>query len=185
MVTPTIEMPRNSATGTRTSKSRFRSPLFESEETANRLSDYPCGSSQEPSGIPSMLEGSLFGMSSWIEHQGKQSATDDSTTERNTSALASGLARIMRLASPIVHSSSAVYAIVSTPSLRDRSFIDHYMQQDQPVADVETDKIEEDLEIIDWDVHIDQLPPRHSETVVVKFTEGSYRPPRIVDNPED
>lgn len=26
---------------------------------------------------------------------------------------------------------------------------------------------------------------RRSEQVVVRFTQGSYRPPRIVDNPED
>lgn len=28
-------------------------------------------------------------------------------------------------------------------------------------------------------------PPRRSEKVVVRFTQGSYRKPRIVDDPED
>ena len=37
---------------------------------------------------------------------------------------------------------------------------------------------EEELETVDWDVQIEQLPPRRSEQVVVVFTQGSYRPPR-------
>jgi len=38
---------------------------------------------------------------------------------------------------------------------------------------------------LDWDVQIEQLPPRHSEQAVVTFIQGSYRPPRIVDDPEE
>lgn len=49
----------------------------------------------------------------------------------------------------------------------------------------EVEDVEEEIETIDWDVKIEQLPPRHSEQVVVRFTQGSYRPPRIVDDPED
>ena len=30
-----------------------------------------------------------------------------------------------------------------------------------------------------------QIPPRHSEQAVVNFIQGHYRPPRIVNNPED
>ena len=36
-----------------------------------------------------------------------------------------------------------------------------------------------ELETVDWDVQIEQLPPRRSELIVVRFTQGSYRPPRI------
>lgn len=35
-------------------------------------------------------------------------------------------------------------------------------------------------EAIEEDVKIEQLPPRRSEQVVVRFTQGSYRPPRII-----
>ena len=41
------------------------------------------------------------------------------------------------------------------------------------------------METVDWDVQIEQLPPRPSEQVVATFVQGHYRPPRIVDDPED
>lgn len=42
---------------------------------------------------------------------------------------------------------------------------------------------DDELETIDWDVKIEQLPPRRSEQVVVRFIQGSYRKPRIVTEP--
>lgn len=46
-------------------------------------------------------------------------------------------------------------------------------------------KVSYDIETVDWDVQIEQLPPRCSEQVVIGFVQGSYRPPCIIDNPED
>ena len=41
--------------------------------------------------------------------------------------------------------------------------------------DIDHDAVAEDLFApIDWDVKIEQLPPRRSEQVVVKFIQGSY-----------
>lgn len=44
---------------------------------------------------------------------------------------------------------------------------------------------ETELEVVDWDVQIEQLPPRPSQQIVVRFIQGSYRPPRIIDDPEN
>ncbi len=38
---------------------------------------------------------------------------------------------------------------------------------------------------VDWDVRIEKPPLRPSEQVVVRFIQGSYRPPRIVEDPEE
>lgn len=37
--------------------------------------------------------------------------------------------------------------------------------------------MEDQPETVDWDVQIEQLPPRRSEQVVVKFIQGYYRKP--------
>ena len=37
----------------------------------------------------------------------------------------------------------------------------------------------------EWDVQIEQLPPKPSEQVVVRFTQGAYRPPRIEEKGGD
>ena len=42
----------------------------------------------------------------------------------------------------------------------------------------------DDLETVDWDVKIEQLPPRPSRQIVVKFIQGSYRPPCINKDPD-
>lgn len=42
-----------------------------------------------------------------------------------------------------------------------------------------SENVQEEIETIDWDVKIEQLPPRCSEQVVVTFIQGSYRTPRI------
>lgn len=41
------------------------------------------------------------------------------------------------------------------------------------------------LETVDWELKIEPPPPRSSRTVMVKFEKGSYRPPRIVGDPEE
>lgn len=43
----------------------------------------------------------------------------------------------------------------------------------------------EEAELIDWDVRIETPPPRPSQYVVVRFEKGSYRLPRVDDDPED
>jgi hypothetical protein len=48
---------------------------------------------------------------------------------------------------------------------------------------MKADQLPEELETVDWDVQIEQLPPRRSEQILVRFVQGSYRPPRIVDDP--
>jgi hypothetical protein len=40
-------------------------------------------------------------------------------------------------------------------------------------------------ETVDWELRIEDLPPRPAQTKLVKFERGSYRAPRIVDNPEE
>jgi len=42
-----------------------------------------------------------------------------------------------------------------------------------------------ELEMVDLDVQIEQLPPRRSEQVMVRFTQGSYRLPRLDGHYED
>jgi hypothetical protein len=44
---------------------------------------------------------------------------------------------------------------------------------------------EEDLETVDWDVRIETPPSRPFRRVLMDFQKGSYRRPRIVDDPED
>jgi hypothetical protein len=39
--------------------------------------------------------------------------------------------------------------------------------------------------VIDWDVQIDDPPPRPSQTVKVQFVEGGQRPLTIPDDPLD
>lgn len=48
-----------------------------------------------------------------------------------------------------------------------------------------TEPPEEAPETIDWDVRIETVAPRRSEWIAAEFVEGSYRKPRIVDDPED
>ena len=43
--------------------------------------------------------------------------------------------------------------------------------------------VSDDPEIIDWDVEIEP-PPRRREVVNVRFVQGEYRKPRIVEEPE-
>ena len=41
------------------------------------------------------------------------------------------------------------------------------------------------LDTVDWEVRIESPLARPSRTVTIKFEKGSYRPPRIVANPEE
>ncbi len=41
------------------------------------------------------------------------------------------------------------------------------------------------VETVDWEMRIEELPPRPFQMVRLRFERGSYRPPRIVDNPEE
>ncbi len=41
------------------------------------------------------------------------------------------------------------------------------------------------IETVDWELQMENVPSRPVRTVVVKFEKGSYRLPRIVDNPEE
>jgi hypothetical protein len=41
------------------------------------------------------------------------------------------------------------------------------------------------IETVDWELQVENLPPRSGQTVLIKFEQGSYRPPRIADNPEE
>ena len=60
-----------------------------------------------------------------------------------------------------------------------------YWQYTKPVG--HDDPLPEDmeLEMVDLNVQIEQLPPRRSEQVMVRFTQGSYRLPRLDGHYED
>jgi hypothetical protein len=155
----TIKTRSSTATETRTLASRFGSRLFEPGESAGRVTGFSVGIGADPSVGPVYLVDSLSGIIALIDYRRQQHPLESDTAE----------ARELDVESEV------------------REFLgDQWRAVASIVSDQEgAEWPEEEFEMVDWDVRIETPPPRPSRRVVVKFQKGSYRPPRIIDDPED
>jgi hypothetical protein len=183
MSMPTIETRRNTASETRYSPRRFGLDVFECGKPGNRPARSLTGYGSGVSRLPDYFDKALPGFHALIA-----SRTHDPSDAIERAAVGK------ELTFWVAQLSASIAELTATQRC-DRTVDDwHWLSSGQTFhqasqAEGEMDETlavsEQEHEMVDWDVCIETLPPRPSRQVVLGFEPGSYRPPRIVIDPED
>jgi hypothetical protein len=184
-----IQTHRNTATGTRSPAGRLGTQLYEQGESARGITGFSAGADLDPSPVGTYLINALPGIDALIDHQRQQRFFEGGTSEALVIDVEYDVAQLLggRSGAPAAFAallydlarvpwSSHEYALV--PPIRRSPEMESLDQKG-------TERSEEELEMVDWDVRIETPPPRRGERVIITFREGSYRLPRIVYDPED
>jgi len=189
MAMPTIETHCNTATGTRTYTNRLGTRASGQGGSASRSTRFPSGGGAEPSPVPVDLVDTLTGVKALFKHRRQPYAKELAATlvEREVEFESELTRRLADLRTVLEAFASAHELAHAAPTSGQSWWTYSYPESvlDELVPDGGVENVREELETVDWDVQSEQLPPRRSEQVVVRFKQGSYRPPRIIDDPED
>ena len=180
MAMPTIGTHSSTATGTRAYANRFGSQFWGHEGPASRFTGFPSGTSAEPSTLRLFVVDALPGFEILAKHLRQQEHFATLETKVHVEGdLTQRFADWWTALEPLVAAHTLAHA-APTSGLPWCTYSFPKRILDELVPDKG-----EELETVDWNVQIDQLPPRRSKQVVVRFARGSYRPPHIIDDPED
>lgn len=189
MTNRTIQTHRNTATNTRRFQDKPRSPQGNWKRSSNRITGSSSEADMEMPLIPYWLGSFLPGVSALLEHHRRQPATSSWGFEEQGTPLESAMVHLLmgdRTASA-VELPCHVVDVLSTISSSRSSDVFPESALTQPDLDnrKDDDAGNEEIEMIDWDVRIEPLPARPSEQIQIRFIQGGYRAPRIIDDPED
>ena len=188
MAMPTIKTRCNTASGTRAYTNRLGTRASGQGGSASRFTRFPSGGGAEPSPVPVYLVDTLTGVKALIKHRRQQYAKELAATLECEVEVESQLTQRFADWRTALEALASAHDLAHAAQTSGQSWWTYSFPEsipDELVPDGGTENAREELETINWDVKIEQLPPRRSEQVVVKFIQGSYRPPRIIDNPED
>ncbi|MHC4402295.1 MAG: hypothetical protein ACYTG0_21735 [Planctomycetota bacterium] len=179
MTEPAIQTSSNTATGTRGFADRLGTRFFEWGESG-RATGFSEGSGLDPSPVPVYLVQIMPGIRALIDHSAKADTAGMILVDEAESDVAHLLSgeplSVGALLHDLGHLPVRFDQVVAL--LHDLGHLPRLYRE-------RTGRSEEELETIDWDVRITAPPPRRADRIVVTFREGSHRPPRIVDDPED
>ena len=188
MAMPTIETRCNTATGTRTYTNWLGTRASGQGGSASRFTRFPSGGGAEPSPVPVYLVDTLTGVKALFKHRRQQYAKELAATVELEGEVESELIRRLADWRTALEAFASAHELAHAAPTSAQSWWTYSFPEsilDELVPDGGVENVREELETVDWDVQIEQLPPRRSEQVVVRFKQGSYRPPRIIDDPED
>jgi len=188
MTVATIQTQCNTATGTRVNVNRLGMGGLGQGRPPSRLTRLPSATGAEPSPVPVYIRDALMGFEALCRHRRQEYANELVATVASEIEVESELTQ--QLADWQTALEALVSARIRAHSARafSQSWWTYSLPKSVPdeiASDEGTKNTLHEPEMVDWDVRIEQLPPRRSEQVVVRFTQGSYRSPRIIDDPED
>ena len=177
----------STATGTRSFANRLGTHLVGRAESVGETTRSAPPLEREPTPVGHYLTAeALPGINALIDHCRKQQAAEIDTTEFPLVGAETGVVYLRD--DRLLFFDALLQGLGQVPQhWRDLSS-GHPIEWpiEMQFSDQEaTESLEADIEIVDWDIRIETPPPRPSQHVVVRFQEGSYRLPRIVDDPED
>ncbi len=180
MSTRTIHTSSDTATRTRISAGRLGTQVFSPSESA-----LGAGAGLEESAVRTYLAKVLPGVEALIARGRQKHIIDDDTIAFRVAEDESEVAHLRRdwevAMAAMMHDLGRAFGSSGYP----RSRAPYGAATKQFSDEEEREPSEDELEMVDWDVRIETPPPRRAERFAVTFREGSYRPPRIVDDPED
>jgi len=176
----------DTATRTRALAGRLGTQLLQEDEWALEATGFSAGTGPEGSSVRTYLAKVLPGIEALGAERRLQSTVEADTIVFCIAETEAAVARpsgdwAVALASIMQDLSHAAWP---SPG-HSWSRLPYGAETEEPTGEETSESPEEELETVDWDVRIETPPPRRAQRVVVTFRQGSYRPPRFADDPED